>query len=276
MKQKVYCPIDKCFLKPEDDPTCPENSSLKPPNRKSSQVFRGVRRRPAPAPKMSVQYVMMNQSLTLKCSSEYTGAVWQSGPELETRKLDSLVIDPVTEKTAGDWRCTYRARQYITRVIVCHVSWSECELVGAVWRKTGYNNCTGEIVIENVVCMKERREYERAKSNMFKSGTQGQGGWGNRQKLNKSRSVEAKKSRLRGFDRETEDRPDNAAGPSLCEERYRSVCEVTQGYIIGALLTVLMFAAVHYVKKSREWRRRVFMSRVQAMASLTSRQNCDC
>ena len=219
---------------------------------------------------------MMNQSLTLKCSSEYTGAVWQSGPELETRKLDSLVIDPVTEKTAGDWRCTCRARQYITRVIVCHVVWSECEFVGTVWRKTGYNNCTGEIVNENVVCMEQKRENARDKSYLFKPRTHGQGGRGNRQKLNKFRSVEAKKSRLRGVDRETEERPDNTNGPSLCKERYRSVCEVTQGYIIGALLTVLIFAAVHYVRKSREWRRRVCMSRVQAMASLTNRQNCDC
>ena len=219
---------------------------------------------------------MLNQSLTLKCSSEYTGAAWQSGPELETRKLDSLVIDPVTEKTAGDWRCTCRARQYITRVIVCHVVWSECELVGTGWRKTGFNNCTGEIVNENVVCMEDEREYNRTKPNLFKSGTQGQGVRENRQKLNKFRSVEAKKGKLRGVERETEDRPDNAAGPSLCEERYRSVCEVTQGYIIGALLTVLMFAAVHHLKRSREWRRRVFMSRVQAVAGLTPRQNCDC
>ncbi|KAL5266904.1 hypothetical protein ACHWQZ_G004071 [Mnemiopsis leidyi] len=273
-KLKVYCPIKKCVPKPEEDPKCPENTVPQPPDTKSAPLFRGVKQRPAPPPEISLQYAMLGQTLTLKCSSKYKGAVWQSGPSLKTRKIESLVINPVTEKTAGDWICTCRARVYITRVIVCHVVWTECELVGTQWWKAGYNNCTGELVTEPVLCM-EKGKIDKTQSKFYELGTKKDGVIRSRLKLDKFSSVESEKGKLRDgkhAERKTEDRLDNGAAPSFCEERYRSLCEVTQGYIIGVLLAVLMFAAVHHVRKSREWRRRLYMTRVHAVANITSRQ----
>ena len=150
-----------------------------------------------------------------------------------------------------------RGKQYIIRVIVCHMAYTEC--VSGI--RTGYNNCTGEPIKKDLSCgppKLENREGPTKLTDSFSSLTittsEQQGG--------ESPVVMEHRDSV-GVNEV------NETTTSFCFE-HAVVCQVGRGYIIGFLFTVLMFVTVLYVKRSRQCQRQINMSRVRVISALVT------
>ena len=252
--------MNKCVIDPKDDPKCPDSVKTAPHKSSASTPKEfALKPQPRPSPDVTITYAMIGDTLTLQCSSKFSDGLWQTGPGLEKPSTNNLVISPVKEESGGDWKCSSRGRKYITRVIVCHMIWSECELVGG-WRiRSGNNSCSGELIKE--VCdpgkVGDYLKKEHSKQDEPRNGT----GSGNLRRGNPAMVKLAEDEARQQLGTES-----TLSSVGFCE-KHAVVCGVAQGYLIGFLFMTIMFIAVFYVKRSRQRRSRTILSEVNGRAN---------
>jgi len=153
-KTKIYCAgvnDTTCVTRPEEDTRCPDATHTRSGTIETE-----------PEPEITEINAIILDSLNLVCKEGCSSAKWESRTGLNDRSRSSnrLTINPVTEYTAGDWKCRCGEKTYLKRVTVCQIRWSECKQVKGYWVTERSNTCTASKITQ--VCTPPRTQEDNS------------------------------------------------------------------------------------------------------------------
>ena len=186
----------------------------------------------------------------MQCEEGCSDVVWEARPGLDTRRrtLNVLNVHPVTMETGGDWQCRCGRKQFVKKITICTVTWSECRRNGDFWLKQGRNSCTGAQTSGNCQPPEENNSEDDGEDTRVSSEYPHNQIWTTEkpQRQTEDRSGDAQARQ------EGEGEEGQACTGSKCGFCHRNslLCGVL-GCVAGALTVV---AAV-FVLKSLQWRR---------------------